>query len=75
MGDISIRTVAAYTCALSFLAIAVTASGCGGSVPPERIVLVVVDTEDALLVVPRERAQEVRAVVEALRERGEEELL
>ena len=32
--------------------------------------LVVVDTEDALLVVPRDRAQDVRAVVDALRARG-----
>ncbi len=32
--------------------------------------LVVVDTEDALLVMPRERAQDVRAVVDALRARG-----
>lgn len=34
--------------------------------------LVVVDTEDALLVVPRERAQDVRAVVDALAARGDE---
>ncbi len=34
--------------------------------------LVVVDTEDALLVVPRERAQDVRAIVARLRERGDE---
>jgi mannose-1-phosphate guanylyltransferase len=33
--------------------------------------LVVVDTDDALLVLPRDRAQDVRRVVEALRERGE----
>lgn len=32
--------------------------------------LVVVDTDDALLVMPRERAQDVRAVVDALRARG-----
>ncbi|MFW6067390.1 MAG: mannose-1-phosphate guanylyltransferase [Myxococcota bacterium] len=36
--------------------------------------LVVVDTEDALLVVPRDQAQEVRRVVEALRERDDERL-
>jgi mannose-1-phosphate guanylyltransferase len=36
--------------------------------------LVVVDTPDALLVVPRERAQEVRAIVEALAERGRDDL-
>lgn len=34
--------------------------------------LVVVDSGDALLVVPRERAQEVRKIVEALRERGDD---
>lgn len=32
--------------------------------------LVIVDTDDALLVMPRERAQDVRAVVDALRARG-----
>jgi mannose-1-phosphate guanylyltransferase len=37
--------------------------------------LVVVDTPDAILVVPRERAQEVRAVVEALEKSGKKELL
>jgi mannose-1-phosphate guanylyltransferase len=35
--------------------------------------LVVVDTDDAVLVIPRERAQDVRAVVEALEKRGERE--
>jgi mannose-1-phosphate guanylyltransferase len=35
--------------------------------------LVIVDTEDALLVVPRERAQEVRTVVEELGRRGRAE--
>jgi mannose-1-phosphate guanylyltransferase len=34
--------------------------------------LVVVDTEDALLVIPRDRAQDVRKIVEALEERGDE---
>lgn len=33
--------------------------------------LVVVDTDDALLVMPRERAQDVRAVVDALKGRGD----
>jgi mannose-1-phosphate guanylyltransferase len=33
--------------------------------------LVVVETDDALLVVPRERAQDVKHVVEALKRRGE----
>ena len=32
--------------------------------------VVVVDTEDALLVCPRERAHEVKQVVERLREKG-----
>lgn len=32
--------------------------------------LVIVDTDDALLVVPRDRAQEVRDVVQALKDRG-----
>jgi mannose-1-phosphate guanylyltransferase len=36
--------------------------------------LVVVDTEDALLIVPRDRAQDVRAVVDALSKRGDERL-
>ena len=35
--------------------------------------LVVIDTEDALLVVPRERAQEVKKIVDALKKRGDEE--
>ena len=34
--------------------------------------LVVVDSGDALLVIPRERAQDVREIVAALRERGDE---
>ena len=33
--------------------------------------LVVVETDDAVLIVPRERAQDVRAVVDALAKRGE----
>jgi mannose-1-phosphate guanylyltransferase len=36
--------------------------------------LVVVETDDALLVVPRSRAQEVKAVVEALKARGDGDL-
>jgi mannose-1-phosphate guanylyltransferase len=36
--------------------------------------LVVVDTDDALLIVPRDRAQDVRAVVDALKARGDERL-
>lgn len=37
--------------------------------------LVVVQTGDAVLVVPRERAQEVKAIVEELAERGRDDLL
>jgi mannose-1-phosphate guanylyltransferase len=37
--------------------------------------LVVVETDDAVLVIPRERAQDVRAVVDALAARGETERL
>jgi mannose-1-phosphate guanylyltransferase len=36
--------------------------------------LVVVETDDALLVVPRSRAQDVRAAVEALKSRGDHDL-
>ena len=37
--------------------------------------LVVVRTEDTVLVVPRERAQEVRRITEELKQRGEDRLL
>jgi mannose-1-phosphate guanylyltransferase len=37
--------------------------------------LVIVETEDAVLVIPRERAQDVRAVVDALQARGETDRL
>jgi mannose-1-phosphate guanylyltransferase len=37
--------------------------------------LVVVETEDALLVVPRERSQDVKLIVEALKQRGDDELV
>jgi mannose-1-phosphate guanylyltransferase len=37
--------------------------------------LVIVETDDAVLVVPRSRAEEVRAVVDALEARGETETL
>ena len=37
--------------------------------------LVVVRTGDAVLVMPKDRAQDVKAVVEALAERGREDLL
>ncbi|NIO17028.1 MAG: mannose-1-phosphate guanylyltransferase/mannose-6-phosphate isomerase, partial [Deltaproteobacteria bacterium] len=35
--------------------------------------MVVVDTEDATLVIPKERAQDVRRVVDLLREKGAKE--
>jgi mannose-1-phosphate guanylyltransferase len=37
--------------------------------------LVVVDTDDAVLVIPRERAQDVRLVVDALKKAGRSDLL
>jgi mannose-1-phosphate guanylyltransferase len=37
--------------------------------------LIVVDTPDALLICPRERAQDVKKIVETLKERGETELI
>jgi mannose-1-phosphate guanylyltransferase len=37
--------------------------------------LVVVETDDAILIIPRERAQDVRAVVDALAKRGETDKL
>jgi mannose-1-phosphate guanylyltransferase len=37
--------------------------------------MILVETDDAVLVIPRERAQDVRAVVEALQKRGETRLL
>ena len=49
---------------------------------PERLVatlgladMLVIDTEDATLVCPKERAQDVRQVVEALKERGDTEAI
>lgn len=60
--------------ALSATALTEDARGNFVSASPKKLValvgvedLVVVDTPDALLVVPRERAQDVRAIVEALR--------
>ncbi len=60
-------------------AIAVDASGNFVSAPDGKLIalvgvqdLVVVDAGDALLIVPRERAQDVREVVAALRERGDQ---
>jgi len=62
-------------------AIAVDTRGCYVRAPAGKVValvgvrdLVVVDTEDALLIVPRDRAQDVRAVVDALSKRGDERL-
>jgi mannose-1-phosphate guanylyltransferase len=37
--------------------------------------LVIVDTDDALLVLPRDRAQDVRLVIEELKKRGRKDLL
>jgi len=37
--------------------------------------LIIVDTDDALLVCPRSRAQDVKAVVEALRRAGKTQYL
>lgn len=62
-------------------ALALESEGCLVRAPEGKLValvgvhdLVVVDTEDALLVVPRERAQDVKAIVELLRERGDPRL-
>jgi mannose-1-phosphate guanylyltransferase len=60
-------------------AVVVDARGNFASVAPGKVValvgvhdLVVVDTEDALLILPRSRAQDVRAVVDALKARKDE---
>ena len=37
--------------------------------------LIVVDTEDVLLIMPRERAQEVKALLDQLKESGREDYL
>jgi mannose-1-phosphate guanylyltransferase len=65
--------------ALSTEAVAIETEGCYVVAPKEKLValvgvsdLVIVDTEDALLILPRERAQDVRAVVEALKARGDD---
>ena len=62
--------------------IGVEAKGCLAWTDPKKTValvgvedLVVVDTEDALLVCPRDRAQDVKKVVNALKARGSKELL
>jgi mannose-1-phosphate guanylyltransferase len=63
-------------------AVLVDASGCFVRAPRGKVValvgvkdLVVIDTEDALLVVPREQAQDVKKVVAELKRRGDEEHL
>lgn len=70
----------AHDNSLSPNAVAIDASGCFVRAPEGKIValvgvseLVVVDTEDALLIVPRDRAQDVKKVVAALKERGDGE--
>ncbi len=62
-------------------ALAHESDGCYVRAPAGKLVaivglrdVVVVDTEDALLVVPRERAQDVKAIVEQLRARRDERL-
>ena len=57
----------------------VDARGCYVSAPRGKLValvgvedLVVVDTADAILVMPRDRAQDVRAVVDALKARDDD---
>jgi mannose-1-phosphate guanylyltransferase len=62
-------------------AVFIDADGCYVRAPAGKLValvgvegLVVVDTEDALLVVPRGEAQRVRDVVKELRDRGDERL-
>jgi mannose-1-phosphate guanylyltransferase len=61
--------------------IALGSSGTYVKAPPGKVValvgvddLIVVDTEDALLIVPRDRTQDVRSVVDALRDRDDERL-
>jgi mannose-1-phosphate guanylyltransferase len=63
-------------------AIVIDASGCFVRAPAGKIValvgvsdLVVIDTEDALLIVPRDRAQDVKLVAAALKARGDDDHL
>lgn len=63
-------------------AVAIGAAGCYVRAPTGKRValvgvhdLVVIDTEDALLVVPRERAQDVKKVVAALKQKHDDEHL
>jgi mannose-1-phosphate guanylyltransferase len=60
----------------------VDSTGCLAWAEPRKLValvgvkdLVVVDTEDALLVCPRDRAQDVKKIVNALKERKAKDLL
>jgi mannose-1-phosphate guanylyltransferase len=62
--------------------VAVDAAGCLAWASPRKLValvgvedLVVVDTEDALLVCPRSRAQDVKKVVDRLKELKRDDLL
>ncbi len=62
-------------------AVLLDARGCYVRAPAKKLValvgvrdLVVVDTEDALLVLPREEAQRVREVVDALEKRSDPRL-
>lgn len=63
-------------------AVLIDAEGCFVRAPKGKLValvgvrdLVVVDTDDALLVVPRDRAQDVKKIVDALKARDDEEHL
>ena len=62
-------------------ALVLDSHGCLVRAPKDKLValvgvrdLVVIDTPDALLIVPRDRAQDVKALVEALKERGDRRL-
>lgn len=62
-------------------AVAIDTRGCYVHAPSDKIValvgvsdLVVVDTDDALLILPRDRAQDVRAIVDALKARGDDRI-
>jgi mannose-1-phosphate guanylyltransferase len=68
-------------CSLPADAVAIEADGCFVRAPEGKLVtlvgvkdLVVIDTEDALLIVPRDRAEDVKRVVEELTKRGSEHL-
>jgi mannose-1-phosphate guanylyltransferase len=72
-----VRTIDARGNAVSGDALTIDCAGCVVLADAGRLVAVVgmketcvVDSGDALLVVPRDRAQDVRAIVEALKQRG-----